>query len=74
MRCNAPSPPEKSLIFKGFFHFHGQKIPYKSHTDIKITISHTGSTQKCVLLCFISEKSGRFYCFLFFTRSDGSIL
>jgi hypothetical protein len=52
MRRNAPSPPEKVLDFQGLFLFSQLKNPLQSHTDIKITISLTGSTQTCVLFCF----------------------
>jgi hypothetical protein len=52
MRRNAPSPPEKVLDFQGLFSFSQLKNPLQAHTDIKITISLTGSTQKCVLFCF----------------------
>ena len=43
---------KKVLDFQGLFSFSQLKNPLQSHTDIKITISHTGSTQKCVLFLF----------------------
>ncbi len=35
MRCNAPSPTKKSLVFKDFFHSHRGPSLLQPHTDIR---------------------------------------